>query len=206
MSRAFFAKVLIRHAADTGAGVAGVAEHERNRHQHGSHHGSHHGSQGTDSFGNPQAPISNTGKSAYNADGVPVSTTQTGLGLSGNSGIGSGITGSGNRGSDYRDSGHRDSGITGSGITGSGNRDRDNYRDSDNSQGQGRGGVTSYIPGTQAYKDAHRDDSANYGGNQDRDNYNNRGRSDNYSGRDEYGSDRNNRDGRDITAGQLHFH
>ena len=127
---------------------------------------------------------------------MPVSTTQTGPGLSGSS-----RTNSDNRGSDYRDSGNCESG-----ITASGNRDRDNYRGSDNSQGQSHAGLMSYMPGTQACKGAHRDDGANYGGNQDRNNYNNRGRSDNYVGRDEYGLDRNNCDGRDISAGQLQSH
>lgn len=180
-------------------GAAGFGEHERNRHHH---QGT--GSQGTDSFGNPQAPISGTGRSAYNADGVPVSTTKTSLvagsttAVSGSSEYRETSTGSGNRGSDYHDnrgSDHRDN-------RGSDYRDNrgSDYRDSDN---QNRGGITSYIPGTQAYKDARRDDNNSYGSNQDRDNYSSRGRTENYGSRDESGSDRRrSHDASGITAGQ----
>ena len=70
--------------AVVGAGIGGLSlsEHERNRHSGtgtGGGSGSQFGSQGTDSFNNPQAPVSHSGAAVYNADGQAVGTGSTSL-------------------------------------------------------------------------------------------------------------------------------
>ena len=140
--------------------------------QHDSHHGHHHGqhsqhslgggssqhsvgggsnsgqyrAQGTDSFGNPQAPQS--GAAVYNADGQSVGTGNTSIrpgqtqpvDSSLSSGRPSAYDSPANQGSrmDRSDTG------SGSGNTGSGS----------GNTGSGPS-LASVVPGTQAYKDAH---------------------------------------------------
>lgn len=94
--------------------------------------GSQYRGQGTDSFGNPQAPQSGT--AVYNADGQSVGTGNT-------SGYGGGGYGSGNTGS---------GGGYGGGSTGSGG----GYTGSGRDTGSGPS-LASVIPGTEAYKETH---------------------------------------------------
>ena len=107
--------------------------------------GGQYGPQGTDNFGNPQAPQS--GAAVYNADGQAVGTGNTSITpgqtvSSGHTGSGSGYS-SGNTG-------------TGSGYS-SGNTGRDT--------GTGPS-LASVVPGTQAYKEAHLRDGQQHGHHQ----------------------------------------
>ncbi len=130
--------------AFVGAGVGSLAEHERNKHHSGTGSGSggnygsgvgsgtggQYGAQGTDSFNNPQAPVSQSGAAVYNADGQAVGTGSTSLtpgqSVSTTSGRPSAYDSAANPGS------RADTGRTGGG-----------------------GGVSSHVPGTQSYRDTH---------------------------------------------------
>lgn len=103
--------------------------------------GGQYRAQGTDTFGNPQAPQSGT--AVYNADGQSVGTGSTSGYGGGHTGSGSGY-GSGNTGSGGGYTG------SGSGNTGSGG----GYTGSGRDTGSGPS-LASVVPGTEAYKQAH---------------------------------------------------
>lgn len=153
-----------------GVGAAGLVGHEA--HRHGGHHhgtgaapgmgagtGGRFGPQGTDNFGNVQAPQS--GAAVYNADGQAVgtgdtsitpgqtvSTSHTGM-SSGHVGTGGGHTGSG--------SGYS-SGNTGTGA---------GYSGGNTGRDTGTGpSLASVVPGTQAYKETHLRDGQQHGRHQ----------------------------------------
>jgi len=112
--------------------VGGLAEHEHNKHQSGSGMGSgtgsQYGAQGTDSFNNPQAPVSQSGAAVYNADGQAVGTGSTSLTpgqtVSTTSGRPSAYDSAANPGSRAE-------------------------------TGRSGGGVSSHVPGTQSFRDTH---------------------------------------------------
>ena len=113
--------------------------------------GGQYGPQGTDNFGNPQAPQS--GAAVYNADGQGVGTGDTSITpgqtvSTGHTGMGGGHIGTG---AGYS-SAHSGSGAGYS--SGSGNTGRDS--------GTGPS-LASVVPGTQAYKEAHLRDGQQHG-------------------------------------------
>ena len=122
----------------TGAGVKShIPGTEQHRETHGSGTGygsgqrQHYGAEGTDSFGNPQAPL--RGDAALNPDGVPVGT--------GNTSIRPGQTVS-------TSTSHHSTTVSSG---------RPSAYDSPANQGSraSGGGISSHIPGTQAHRETH---------------------------------------------------
>ena len=112
--------------------MGGLAEHERNKHHSGSGMGSGTGgqyaAQGTDSFNNPQAPVSQSGAAVYNADGQAVGTGSTSLTP------GQSVSTTSGRPSAYDSAANPGSRAD---------------------TGRSSGGVSSHVPGTQAHRDTH---------------------------------------------------
>ena len=136
----------------------------------GSGQGQQYGGQGTDSFGNVQAPVSKSGQTVYNADGQAVgtgdtshtsgrqvshgsSTTTTTTSHSGG-GVGGGIASHLPGTQSHRD-GHN-TGIDYNAGRGTGAGTGSDFNSGSSTTGGGSGGgLASVIPGTQAYRDAH---------------------------------------------------
>ena len=116
--------------------MGGLAEHERNKHHSGSGvgsgTGSQYGAQGTDSFNNPQAPVSQSGAAVYNADGQAVGTGSTSL----------------TPGQTVSTTSGRPSAFDSAANPGS-------RAETGRSGGGGGGGVSTHVPGTQSFRDTH---------------------------------------------------